>query len=501
MFYLDPKKNLGFSTSSPEDTERLSEEAAQTITTTVKYNRDILDTADSTHVFRTDFAGALSNLSNNNVLFKYAWHKSRLLHSIDSGNRRMELQIIGQNQNYSTNNISDEELLNANSLNVGPPLRMRRYKIYISVTTRGVYVFDRLNSLIPPTQRADNMEQVLRKNTNHKLICAQPDADTFVYITNKWDEDDILKLFGLLPSLFPDFLPTPIDTESEAYQIFEAFYYNNAETIIKLLMEDGAKIEEQKKEKLLAVLEEQLKEKTANAAELASMHVKNQIERVEQLYRDISIEEETLQTLRAQHLGLTLTPQTIDPGALNFIKNNRNLKLIDCNKYYSLWEVKTPITNYNVKDVEMYFKREERNPLNSPSWFASLITDTFIEEKYKLLTTTQVQINWRDTTNWAISADTNNCLGNPHLTQFNCAGAAKNAMKKAFETGDVVQAYSILIAACATITFTDSIVIDRLAHDLKERAYQCLIFQDTETGEIISAKTYKERFDAKNNTE
>ena len=498
MFYLDPKKHLGF---SPEDTGTLSEEATQTITTAVKYNRDILDPANSTHVFRTDFAGALSNLSTNNLLFKYAWYKSRLLHSRDSFLRRMRLQIIGQNQNYSTNNISDEELLNANNLNVNPAPRPRKYKIYISVTTRGVYMFDRLNSLIAETTRANNMEQVLRKDTNHKLICAQPDADTFVYITNKWNEDDILKLFGLLPSLFPDFLPTPIDAESEAYQIFEALYHNNATPIIKLLMEDGAKIEEQKKEKILTALEEQLKRKTANAAEIASTHVKNQLQRVEQLYRDISIEEETLQTLRAQHLGLTLTPQTIDPGALNFIKNNRNLELLECNGYYSLWEVKTPITNYNVKDVEMYFKRAERNPLNSPDWFASLITNTFIEEKYKLLTTTQVQINWSDTTNWTISSDTNNCLGNPHLTHFNCAGAAKNAMKNAFATGDIVQAYSILIAACATITFTDSIVIERFAQDLKEKAYQCLIFQDTETGEIISAKTYKERFNAKNNTE
>ena len=120
MFYLDPKKHLGFSMISPEDTGILSEEAAQTITTAVKYNRDILDNASSTRVFRTDFAGALSNLSTNNLLFKYAWHKSRLLHPRDSENRRAGLQIVGQNQNYSTNNISDEELLNANNLNVNP---------------------------------------------------------------------------------------------------------------------------------------------------------------------------------------------------------------------------------------------------------------------------------------------------------------------------------------------------------------------------------------------
>lgn len=494
MYQLDATSALGFRVK-----DEIQDSEARAFTTNLyRDQNDILCNTEAIRNTKFTFTGALITLNTRNFLFKYIWGKACPTQADTYFN------INGTTINYSGTNHSDAQILQTVGIYLNDPptqhhTREKQYSMDIYLVTRGVAVFDIFKDLIPEAQRCKNIERAMCKTQYHRTVCIQDGPTRCVYITNKFAPEDLNKLFGMLPLMFKDLLPEPVDTESEVYQLFEAVFNNNVEPIITILKKDMENINVIKQQQTIENFKVQLMKKATQSTSLLTNMISDQEDKVRSAYNHVREIEDGLQMLRKQLLAASLSPPEIDEDAIKFLSRSKHISILNCDTHSVAWRIETPLVNYIKKDVEMYFKRPERNILNSPDWFADLIKKTFLEEKYEIQTITHLHMEWANVTRWSVEQDTTGRIGNPHMTNYNCFPSTKNEIKKAVDKGDILQMCNLLIAACATLTFTDSTVVNRFAQNLQGRATE-KVFKNTETGELISTKDYKEIFNEKNNT-
>jgi hypothetical protein len=229
--------------------------------------------------------------------------------------------------------------------------------------------------------------------------------------------------------------------------------------------------------------------------------VKSQIHEYEQ---SIINRMDELQVYQRELTGYLTAPFVIDPDLRNFLEKSQSIKILAIidNNYGAKVQFTTPVMNWNKKDVEMYFKHtalEHETFFNNPFWFGEIIQKIFIEEEYRLLCTTVVNmpiIHRSNNDRWSTDSSPEGTYGNPHFTEYNCYESSRDAYAKAITSNDYTRGFSIILAATATLVFTDSSVMRRMSGHLKEggTAYNKKIIQHVASGEIFSMKELREKY-------
>ena len=83
-------------------------------------------------------------------------------------------------------------------------------------------------------------------------------------------------------------------------------------------------------------------------------------------------------------------------------------------------------------------------------------------------------------------------IANPHLYYYRCYGQNAGYINKALAEQDYMLALEQSIACVGTLNFADGIVMSRLHAQLSQNNDSVCI-QDTETGEFLTLKQFKER--------
>ena len=218
----------------------------------------------------------------------------------------------------------------------------------------------------------------------------------------------------------------------------------------------------------------------------------NQQSHINSLYESVRAEEEKLYKVQLQYTATQLLPATIDEQAVNLLKTSSTIKLLNCDSNYAYLQVKVPITNYNIKDVEMWYKHPDQlNAVTQTPWLAQLIKETFIDGKYQMILTTNVDMPWTSNVQWHVAADNSTQMGNPHLTRYKCFSQTQNTVAKYLREGKVLMALNAIIACCASITFTDAAVVNYFMIAITTTCRNVPIIKNVETGKIFCPKDYR----------
>jgi gas vesicle protein len=264
----------------------------------------------------------------------------------------------------------------------------------------------------------------------------------------------------------------------------------------------------------MAGFAEEMAKRMVNKTITALEQTKNKVietvkTRIHGIQNNININEQTLaqyykdlETANRELLGYVTTPFAVDANLSDFLLKNKSIKIMQLLNSNTGVRVQftTPIMNWNKKDVEMYFKNPNQETyLNHPEWFAEAMKMIFLDEKYRLLTTTVVDMPLMvNTMQFSTKTSPTGTYGNPHFTEYNCYRSSRNEYNKAIANNDYVRGFSIILAATATLVFTDSSVIHRMVNHFREsdeHYYQML--QDTESGMICSFKELKDHIQNK----
>jgi hypothetical protein len=305
----------------------------------------------------------------------------------------------------------------------------------------------------------------------HKITVIRGTAGKITIVTTRWDEMATLRVIGLLPIFFPD-IKTIVDADPTIYAILKALFDNDPDTIQKI-MADTIKtyIEEAYKrniDKLFTALETQ-KSRTIKQLENDVNSINNTID---DYLRSLAGKYEELEKRQRSLAGYLLNPFVIDENLHQFLEKSKNIRILNVNgdQNYMQMQFTTPIMNWNKQDVEMFFKHNpkvQQTYLNNPGWFAEIIRKIFIDEEYQIICTTTVSMPILNKGNsediWHTDHPHDDTFGNPHFTEYNCYRSSRNAYIQAISSNDYVRAISIILAATATLVFTDSAVINRMA--------------------------------------
>ena len=222
----------------------------------------------------------------------------------------------------------------------------------------------------------------------------------------------------------------------------------------------------------------------------------NKQSHINSLYENIRTEEEALYKVQLQYTATQLLPVAIDEQAINMLKTSPTIKLLNCDNNYAYLQVKVPITNYNIKDVEMWYKYPDRiNTVTQTPWLAQLLKETFIDNKYQMILTTNIGMPWTGNVQWRVTADSSSQMGNPHLTRYQCFSQTKNAVANYLREGKVLMALNAIIACCASITFTDAAVINYFTVAIATTCRKVPIIKNIETDKMLCPEDYRTMYE------
>lgn len=321
---------------------------------------------------------------------------------------------------------------------------------------------------LKPLQHGHRLKAYIYEN---KSICIITDTATSEWAT---------KAYALMPILLPD-LRYLAEKDNPCRLIFSALFDNNAETMRPVLEWAIQEFETIKNSliytKLDAALQKQgsRQQTTAKTAlNAAKTNFNNAADQYKQSYQEF---------INAQNFYNKFLQDTIvyDKSLIEFLKKANNIDFVDCTDSKFIINITTPILNYRTNDVASWYKRSESNYVTRYPALGALIYDAFINNKYKLITNTQIVVPFNpNSTNWSCKEASHNFYFNPHMAHYNCWRNTMTYANKELLNGNIVAAVNYVISACNTITFTDSAVINYLINDLISAYANAKCWQDTE---------------------
>ena len=215
----------------------------------------------------------------------------------------------------------------------------------------------------------------------------------------------------------------------------------------------------------------------------------------------------TLRELQLKIAGLQNLPQAT-PSDIDYFTKHRRITFIDNASAYNnatnqiRFGISTPCINYDKELLASFINSPRGNDYNQS--YKQIYTELFLKDRYVLWL--RYNIVWmRPTTdaNWKLVTDNNVSTGdgagasdigllNPHLYYFHCYGQNAGYINKALAEQDYILALEQSIACVGTLNFADGIVMSRLHMQLSQNNDR-LCVQDTETGEFLTLKQFKER--------
>ena len=356
-------------------------------------------------------------------------------------------------------------------------------RISIQFVKRGIRLFDIINEQVPASTTEKNIEISLQQNQYHRLIIRKHDNYVAV-ISNQELSNTIIAKLQLLPYIWWD----KISKYPLALQLIGASFDADEEKMDAAIQAILKKYNDNQKDRVYTQLSEALKNATNNREEGLRHNVVQYERNVETAMNNLRSYQDQLKTYKAQLAGFKLEPQTDDTKLIDFLKNNKTCTLQGVRDGRIVLEIIAPVRSYADKDVDMWFRHPDRsNCITRNAGLAKVIKACFKDKEYTMYYGTKVYMPIDgSTSNWSSSQNLPNWLGNTHMVHYSCFGETRTAVQNSIRTnGDFIAAISQTIAACSTLVFTDSTVIEALSTDLRNNSNK-KIFKDNKTGEMVS---------------
>lgn len=370
------------------------------------------------------------------------------------------------------------------------------YNVSVVLVKRGMNYFDACTTWATEHHIDPLSEDILKLMANpefpdHKMrgYCSSNKA---VIVTNHWDQNWANRLYALAPSIFPD-LKYLIEKDNICRNIFAALYQNDAELLRPVLtwfLDYWVKAQYDIVYNKIAAKLTQCATSDLNEAERRQSNAKSQVDSALRSYQQYLQEfveaEKNLLRFQTEEIKTDLS-------LIDYLKKANNITVVQQQPSDFLrLEISTPITNFREEDLKSWYRRAVANSITCRPELAALLYDALINHKYQLIVKTRVSMPYqRNQHSWAMNqADL--YIGNPHLIHYNCWHNTQRQADAALLRGDFISAINYVIAACATITFTDSTVVNALMGDLATYTEQpCWL--DTE-GNMLSTRTLEQKY-------
>ena len=434
--------------------------------------------------------------SDSNYLFEMLWamlHRklSNKTYCKFMGNKlRYEVSAENTDTNYIKNQIRyNNDNINRDETSF---IGIDYYYCYKGATT----LINGIDNAGDEFNRLKNVELALTEDRYHKVRVIVDDTNTIHIISNKFDPaTSIFKIIGLLPC-YCDTIKAVVETNNELYDFCKALYECDGDGIKNLIDKFLPTMLAEKEQIALENFKKLMLNSMKGQANALHEMIVSQQSHINSLYESVRAEEEKLYKVQLQYTATQLLPATIDEQAVNLLKTSSTIKLLNCDSNYAYLQVKVPITNYNIKDVEMWYKHPDLlNAVTQTPWLAQLIKETFIDGKYQMILTTNVDMPWTSGVQWRVAADNSTQMGNPHLTRYKCFSQTQNAVAKYLREGKVLMALNAIIACCASIAFTDAAVVNYFMMAITTTCRNVPSIKNVETGKMFSPENYRTMYE------
>lgn len=365
--------------------------------------------------------------------------------------------------------------------------------------------------------RLTTLEPLISVAIHHKLRIIRTSTqqeNTITVFTNIINTTFLTRLLGALPIIYPLWRETLLKGDNEGLKlIFKALFEDDAVGFIEYLIPVIDSIEKRAQEQQLQQLYDLSKTFTNASLNRKNRELKTVEDKLndyqnalEDALRRIKEHEEQRRALLYEITQLKIVPTEPDLSYINLFKNGTvMLHNIDTPRNRIYISVKTPITNYAKSDMEMYFRRPERNFVTAHPWVADLFKKTFIDRQAELIFTTSVGMPYNTSATWDINFhDWNANIGNFHIVSFNCFATAKAEIAQLLQNGNFSMALYQFVATCASFSLADSAVLGRfIDYIVSPNAYghNRAIFRNKITDEMFTPAQYKNLYEEKENLE
>lgn len=215
-----------------------------------------------------------------------------------------------------------------------------------------------------------------------------------------------------------------------------------------------------------------------------------------------------LRDLQLKMAGLQNLPQCT-PSDMDYFTKHRRITFIDNASAYNnttnqiRFGISTPCINYDKDLLASFINSPRDNDYNNKN-YKRIYTELFLKDRYVLWL--RYNIVWMKPISdaaWKLVIDNNVSMGdnagasdigllNPHLYYYRCYGQNAGYINKALVEQDYILALEQSIACVGTLNFADGIVMNKLHAQLNQNN-DTVCIQDTETGEFLTLKQFKER--------
>lgn len=396
--------------------------------------------------------------------------------------------------NYRTyvnyNSYTNEELTAASEENlieryINSPYNEEEYRtLNLSFVKRGLGLYTIIAKQRPATQPEKNLEIALQQNQYHRLIIRKFNNAVCV-ISNQELKPEIIAKLQLLPYIWWD----KIGQYPMALSLLQACFDAKDDVMDTCIQNILKKYTASQKDRVYTQLSEAIKNRQNGRITALKQDISNTQNTIEGTMTNLRNYQNTLQKYQEQLTGILTTPTQDDVKFMDFMKNNKVCKLIALRDGRLVLDIIAPIRSYADRDVQIWFRHpEQQNTISRYANLSTLVKACFIDKEYTMYCGTRVYLPIDGSTNnWGRCQPMSNWMGNPHLVHYNCFGETRNAVQHSIRAdGDFLTAINQTIAACSTLVFTDSTVIEAFSTDLRNSSSTYKLFKDNKTGDMLS---------------
>lgn len=337
-----------------------------------------------------------------------------------------------------------------------------------------------------PTQQETNIEIMLQQNATHKFVVRRNGTSITVMSNQALSIATLRKLY-LMPYLYWEDLEKYPLTKALVTAAFE----ENEAAMTAACSAIFNKWKAHQQEYCYTALADAMRNRTAGNLSAIEHEIANCNNSIESVLADFERLQNQRMALQQRLNGAKLEPAKADDACIAFLRKNKGCTLTQVVDNRMVLDIVTPLKSFADRDVAMYFRNPDR--LNSVTQYQDtekIIRACFLDKTHTLICGTRVYMPLSGNPNsWSTPKNVSGYMGNPHMTHFNCFSATRIAINKTIVTNnDYLTAINMLIAACATIVFTDGAVIGAFSRDLHSMDDTIKVFKDNVTNELCSKR-------------
>lgn len=380
---------------------------------------------------------------------------------------------------------------------INSPYAEEEYRILnLSFVKRGLGLYTMLANQRPATQPEKNIEIALQQNQYHHLIIRKSNNAVCV-ISNQELKPEIIAKLQLLPYIWWD----KIEQYPMALRLLQACFDTEDDVMDTCIQNILKKYTDSQKDRIYTQLSEAVKNRQNAHTTTLKQNISNIQNAIETTMTNLRNYQDTLQNYQEQLTGVLTIPAQDDVKLVDFLKNNKVCKLVAIRDNRLVLDIIAPIRSYADRDIQIWFKHpEQQNTISRYANLSTLVKACFIDKEYTMYCGTRVYLPIDGSiSNWGRCQAMSNWMGNPHLVHYNCFGETRNAVQHSIRAdGDFLAAINQTIAACSTLVFTDSTVIEAFSADMRNSFADYKLFKDNKTGDMLSMNEIVEIKEATN---